>query len=57
METIKKQILLNEGSDYYLNILLTSTVKDLGFFDTIYTYNYVAYYEIDVEGLGLDNLL
>jgi hypothetical protein len=59
METIKKQILLNEGKDYYLNILLTSTVKDLGFFDTLYTYsyNYGYYYEIDFEGLGLENLL
>lgn len=35
MDIIKKQILFKSGTTYNLNILLTATVKDLGFFDTL----------------------
>jgi hypothetical protein len=32
---IKKQILFKSGTTYNLNVLFTSTIKDLGFFDTL----------------------
>lgn len=35
MDIIKKQLLFKSGTTYNLNILLTATIKDLGFFDTL----------------------
>lgn len=35
MDIIKKQFLFKSGTTYNLNLLLTSTIKDLGFFDTL----------------------
>lgn len=35
MELIKKKFILKSGATYCLNILLKSTIKDMGFFDTL----------------------
>lgn len=59
MEIIKKEIKLIENANYNFVILLTSTVKDLGFFDTVpSTYANYYYYFLDdaANGIGLDNL-
>jgi len=56
MEIIKKQFKFVPNKDFYMCLLLTSTVKDLGFFDAIQPYNY--YYDYyDLDGIGIDNLL
>jgi hypothetical protein len=57
MEIIKREILLKGGSDYNLTILLTSTVKDLGFFNSFYD-PYDAYgYGYTFLGIGEELLL
>jgi len=58
MEIIKKQFKFVPNKDFYMCLLLTSTVKDLGFFDAIQPYNYYYdYYDLDLDGIGIDNLL
>lgn len=55
MEIIKKTIKLSEDADYNFVILLTSTVKDLGFFDSV-QYSYGYNYDDSSNGIGLENL-
>jgi hypothetical protein len=56
MNKIKKKILKTKNKDMYIPLLLTSKVKDLGFFSTDVSYNY-SYYSGFSEGLGIENLL
>lgn len=66
MITIRKQFKLIPSRNLYMAILLTSTVKDLGFFDSYvepyrppygYGYGYGYGYSNDNNGIGIDNLL
>jgi hypothetical protein len=59
MGIIRKQIKLIKDKSTSIILLMTATIKDLGFFDTpVYTYNYsgYSYGDGDNYGIGLDNL-
>lgn len=58
MELIRKTIKLKDDVTNSFVILLTSTVKDLGFFDsaTVYGYTYAYLFDDSYNGIGLENL-
>jgi hypothetical protein len=57
MEIIKKTFKTKAGSSHSFIILLTSTVKDMGFFDTVLlNYSYGYFLDDSYDGIGLGNL-